>query len=93
MNAPAHFSWDGGERRRPNSCRRIADRRSTHERRHDPRTGGMVTPRGLFAWLRALTRRRLGVDRRKNPDQRKGNRRMATRCSLLTREELADLLR
>ncbi len=93
MNAPAHFSWDGSERRQPNSCRRVADRRSNHERRHDPRTEGMVTPRGLFAWLRALTRRRLGVDRRKNPDQRRGNRRNAALRSLLTREELADLLR
>jgi len=93
MNAPAKFNWDGIERRRPNSCRRVAERRSNLERRCAPRTGNTASPRGLYGWLHSLIRIRLGVDRRKNPDQRVLNRRQFSPRSMLTREELADLLK
>lgn len=93
MNAPAKFNWDGVERRKPNSCRRVTDRRSNQERRSDPRAGVAVSRRGFYGWLRSIIRIRLGVDRRKTPDQRVANRRQFTPRSMLTREELADLLR
>lgn len=94
MNAPAKFLWDGTERRKPHSCRRRADRRCHQERRSDPRISHEVSsPRGLYDWLRSLIKARLGVDRRKSADQRVANRRHFSPRSMLTREELADLLK
>jgi hypothetical protein len=94
MNAPAKFLWDGTERRKPHSCRRLADRRCHQERRYDPRSHREVSsPRGFYGWLRSLIRARLGVDRRKSDDQRMINRRHFSPRSMLTREELADLLK
>ncbi len=94
MNAPVKYMWDGTERRKPHSCRRLSDRRTNKERRVDRRTASGKHSRGLFEWLRSLAKVRLGVDRRKNLDQRViANRRKFTPRSLLTREELADLLR
>ena len=93
MNAPVNTIWDGTERRRPNSCRRNSERRTYQERRCDIRVGIQQRQRGFCGWLRSLTKARLGVDRRKNVDQRTiPNRRRMVPRSMLTKEELADLL-
>ena len=88
--------WDGiTERRHPESCRRKADqdRRGYSERRYDSRKAKNPN-RTLHGWVRSLTRARLGVDRRKQGDQRIiENRRTPPRpSSMLTKEEIADLL-
>jgi len=94
MNPPVHTGWDGVERRKPNSCRRTAERRSSRERRCDRRDGTVKNSRGFYGWLRSLVRARLGVDRRKNVDQRViADRRKPKPRSMLTKEELADLLK
>lgn len=69
------------------------DRRNSGERRRDPRDGNQTRKRSLFAWLRSLTRSRLGVDRRKGIEQRMFDRRCSGPRSLLTQEELEALLR
>lgn len=94
MNARLNSSyWDGTERRSPNSCRRnTPDRRQNGERRRDPRTGEH-RKRSLLSWLRSLTRKRLGVDRRKGTEQRLFERRCSGPRSLLTQKELEELLK
>lgn len=92
MNAPISKSWDGVERRTPNGCRRRSpERRSDRERRHDRRKDP-TRRRTLKEWIRSLTHARLGVDRRKGTDQRLFDRRSSMPRSLLTQEELHDLL-
>lgn len=87
------LTWDGVERRSQNSCRRRnPDRRNCSERRQDPRRGP-TSRRSLLAWLRSLTRGRLGVDRRRGVEQRMFERRCSGTRSLLTQEELEALLR
>ena len=94
MNPPVYQNWDGIERRKPQSCRRMGERRSSRERRFDKREGTSGQRRSFTGWLRSLVRARLGVDRRKNIDRRKiANRRNPSPRSMLTKEELADLLR
>lgn len=92
MNAPIHSIWDGVERRKAGGCRRKSERRSYRERRFDPRSG-KNGKRGLSGYLRSLVNSRIGVDRRKQSDQRiVPDRRQTTPRSMLTAEELADLL-
>jgi hypothetical protein len=94
MNAQAKHVWDGNERRQLHSCRRVSDRRANQERRFDRRNAPEKHSRSFYGWLRSLAKARLGVDRRKNFDQRIiANRRSFTPRSMLTREELADLLK
>ncbi|KJS00451.1 MAG: hypothetical protein VR65_13265 [Desulfobulbaceae bacterium BRH_c16a] len=94
MIAPVNKTWDGIERRKPNSCRRKSDRRAHQERRCDTRDGTRQRRRGFTSWLRSLIKARLGVDRRKNGDRRTvANRRRMNPGSMLTKEELADLLK
>lgn len=94
MHAQERRFWNGTERRKPYSCRRISDRRDHRERRSDRRNTAERQTRSIYGWLRALARARLGVDRRKNVDQRmNANRRNFNPRSMLTREELADLLK
>ncbi|NOR25803.1 MAG: hypothetical protein GQ542_15730 [Desulforhopalus sp.] len=94
MSPPVNTRWDGTERRKPNSCRRNAERRSTRERRYDRRESTSKSNRGFYGWLRSLVKARLGVDRRKNIDRRiVANRRNPSPRSMLTKEELADLLK
>lgn len=94
MNVPTKNIWDGTERRKPDSSRRVSDRRTNHERRCDRRNTAEKKPRDLVGWLRSLVKTRLGVDRRKRFDQRViANRRRFTPRSMLTKEELADLLK
>ncbi len=93
MNPPVYKNWDGTERRKPNSCRRTSERRSARERRYDRRESTQKSERGVYGWLRSLIKARLGVDRRKYIDQRTvADRRNPTPRSMLTKEELADLL-
>ena len=85
--------WDGIERRQAaNRRRQNQERRSLQERRTDRREGA-TSRRGFLAWLRSLTHARLGVDRRKGGNQRVRDRRNATLRSLLTKDELNDLLK
>ena len=87
--------WDGIERRNPRLIRRTGERRSREERRFDPRLPSPKQQhRNLLAFIRSLKHMRLGVDRRKNTDQRiLPDRRNRAPRSLLTREEIADLLK
>lgn len=94
MNPPVYPNWDGVERRKTKGCRRSGERRSSRERRFDKRDGTKPPRRSFTGWLRSLVRARLGVDRRKNIDRRKvANRRNPSPRSMLTKEELNDLLR
>ena len=93
MNSPVRNNWDGTERRESNNSRRNSERRSIQERRYDRRKG-IQNNRGFYGWLRSLIKTRLGVDRRKYTDQRVvADRRNPTPRSMLTREELSDLLK
>ncbi len=84
--------WDGKERRGSGRCRRRSrDRRSLRERRLDHRQGH-GRKRSLVAWIRSVFRARLGVDRRKKSEQRGRDRRYFSPRSLLTKDELRDLL-
>ncbi|WP_458775422.1 hypothetical protein [Desulforhopalus sp. 52FAK] len=92
MNAIIPPAWDGTDRRQSSRCRRSSDRRSYNERRNDPRQS-QKSNRSFYAWVRSLTHARLGVDRRKQGDQRIiSNRRNSRPSAMLTKEELADLL-
>ena len=93
MNAPVSTLWNGTERRQT-SCRRRSDRRRTDfERRCDTRGTPQKKKQCFYRWLRSITNARLGVDRRKNIEQRiTSNRRSTLSGAMLTKEELADLL-
>jgi hypothetical protein len=82
------------DRRSPASDRRnAADRRSNEERRYDNRLAPAKQPKSMKAWIRSFTNSRLGVDRRKKADRRSiEDRRQQRLESILTQEELADLL-
>ena len=95
MNPPdTNQLWDGIERRNRDSNRRQKEnRRSSTERRSDPRDESQKQKLTLRCWMRSLTNARLGVDRRKVPDQRSTiDRRNPSPRSMLTKEEIADLL-
>ncbi|WP_136809322.1 hypothetical protein [Desulfosediminicola flagellatus] len=84
--------WNDVERRKPNSCRRkTPDRRNSVERREDPRNG-RTKKRTFTAWIRSITKGRIGVDRRKGLEQRIYERRNNGFRSLLTQEEIDALL-
>ncbi len=72
---------------------RSNERRVKSERRRDTRTT-TNHKQGFKVWVKSLTSPRLGVDRRKGSDQRSpfssANNNLK---SLLTQEEIADLLR
>jgi hypothetical protein len=94
MSTSENTVWDGVERRESNNFRRTTKRRTYRERRHDRRDGGQRQSRGFYNWLRSHTKIRLGVDRRKNGDRRITlNRRSLTPRLMLTKDELADLLK
>ena len=74
-------------------CRRKGnDRRSSSERRTDRRAGS-TQKRSLKAWVRSITNPRLGVDRRKGGDQRIIDTSSSQLKSLLSSEEIEDLLK
>lgn len=73
--------------------RRVGDRRVTDERRCDRRVSSNGS-RSLKAWVKSLTRPRIGVDRRKQGDRRTQQIRPARDLrSLLTADEINDLLK
>lgn len=76
-------------------CRRLqGDRRVSNERRTDPRGEVGGAKRSLRRWIRSVTKPRVGVDRRKGGDRRSHQTQTDTNLtSLLTPEELADLLK
>ena len=81
------------ERRIVCSRRKVEDRRSQDERRFDSRVASVQLRKTIKTWFRSLTHLRLGVDRRKNNDRRKDHDRRNQRLgSILTREEIVDLL-
>jgi len=96
MNPPETNNdlWDGIERRNLHTNRRKGEnRRSPTERRCDTRDESQKQKLTLRCWMRSLTNARLGVDRRKKVDQRSAiDRRNPNPRSMLTKEELADLL-
>ena len=74
--------------------REKTDRRKINERRFDFREAHPPARRSVKAWMRSLTNARLGVDRRKKEDRRIFDKRRSQDLrSLLTPEELADLLK
>lgn len=79
------------ERRKYQERRVCQDRRATFERRTDSRESGQTPRRSMRTWLRSKTNARLGVDRRKG-DRRKLTDRRAAPRSILTKEEIHDLL-
>ena len=87
--------WDGVERRKKKEDRRaLSQRRLSIERRFDFRKAKPQARRSLKSWLRSLANARLGVDRREGVERRAlEDRRSQELRSLLTPEELADLLR
>lgn len=64
------------------------DRRRNMERRDDPREEGGLS---LGAWIKALFRPRVGVDRRKGSDRRR-DKDQPSASAELTPEELKNLL-
>jgi hypothetical protein len=93
-NQPACDRPDYLERRKSSSSRRkIEDRRSEEERRFDSRVARVSVRKKINAWIRSLIHSRLGVDRRKKRDQRRNvDRRQQRLESILTQNEIADLL-
>lgn len=81
------------EDRRKNGERRVlADRRVNPERRHDSRDGTTPKRKSLRTWIRSKTNARLGVDRRKGQRRSGLDRRKKNLYSLLTQDEVKDLL-
>jgi hypothetical protein len=79
-------------RKSPHDRRKNNTRRTLDERRCDSRLTP-VKPKPIRTWLRSLFQARLGVDRRKKNDRRKYmDRRQQRSQSILTPEEIADLL-
>jgi len=86
--------WDEVERRNPAKERRVSlDRRYAAERRFDFREAHPPVRRSVKSWVRSLTNARLTVDRRKGTERRMVDRRSEELRSLLTPEEIADLMR
>lgn len=86
--------WDEKERRNDRGERRdLSERRLPRERRVDYREVEPPVRRSIKAWFRSLSNARLGVDRRKKEDRRHHDERRSRQLrSILTPEELADLL-
>jgi hypothetical protein len=86
--------WNEKERRSDRNDRReFSERRMFRERRYDHRNAGTPVRRSFRAWIRFLVNPRLGVDRRKKEERRLyEDRRSQKLRSILTPEELADLL-
>ena len=93
-NNPARDRFEQLERRVNTSDRRKPeDRRAQDERRLDSRLANVKQRRTIKVWLRSIIRSRLGVDRRKKEDRRfRIDRRQQSLRSILTREEISDLL-
>jgi len=94
MTVPGNTIEKKKERRKGHGDRRGAERRLYTERRYDNRENGRKhNNRSFYGWLRSLVKLRLGVDRRKNNNQRKISSDRRRPSSLLTKDELTDLLK
>ena len=96
-NSLARKKFEHHDRRLNTFDRRTSrDRRAQEERRFDSRLATVKQRKTIRIWLRAVTRSRLGVDRRKKEDRRlnqdRRNRRQQSLRSLLTQEEITALL-
>jgi hypothetical protein len=95
-SAATYTAYDGlvyAERRNVSKRRVIDNRRSQKERRLDSREVPFDLRKTVKTWFLSLIHSRLGVDRRKQGDRRKnGSRRQQRNGTILTREELNDLL-
>ena len=93
-NNPVRDRFEQVERRSNTADRRnTEDRRAQDERRLDSRLAMAKQRKTIKVWLRSMIRSRLGVDRRKKDDRRfRTDRRQQSLRSILTREEIADLL-
>lgn len=80
------------ERRKGGNRRKGEDRRLNKERRHDFRDKSVPRRRTLRIWVRSLARARLGVDRRKGERRSPVGRRQQNLNSLLSHNEIYDLL-
>ena len=80
------------DRRKGGERRVLADRRVNPERRHDGRDGTKPKRKSLRSWFRSKTNARLGVDRRKGQRRSGLDRRKKNLYSLLTQDEIKDLL-
>ncbi|MDD2462601.1 MAG: hypothetical protein PHI97_01255 [Desulfobulbus sp.] len=79
--------------RRRTARRTNYDRRSGRERRHDYRLSHDSAAHPFRRWIQSIIHPRIGIDRRRGRDRRQQNdRRQLKLTSILTREELADLL-
>jgi hypothetical protein len=77
----------------PSDRRKTEDRRAQGERRFDRRQAKGARSVPITGWLLSIIHPRLGVDRRKNPDRRRvSDRRLQSMQSILTKDEIADLL-
>lgn len=83
---------DFEDRRVQGERRMMADRRNASERRQDTRDGDARTRKSLRGWFRSMTNARLGVDRRKGERRSGFDRRQKNLYSLLTKNEIEDLL-
>lgn len=89
-NAPQDLPFK--DRRKITERRLLADRRGRIERRRDTRNDGGRRRRSMRVWIRSLMNARLGVDRRK-VERRSGlDRRKKSLQSLLSKDEIRDLL-
>jgi len=87
-----YFNVATRQNRRENSDRRKdSNRRAGEERRHDSRIKPTGQSKSLQIWLRSLIKVRLGVDRRKR-SRRFSARRQHHQSSILTQEEISELL-
>jgi hypothetical protein len=94
--AASYLGHDGlvyAERRKVSKRRTTDNRRSQKERRIDSRKAPLSLRWAIKTWFLSIIHSRLGVDRRKQVDRRKNaSRRQQRNSSILTREELSDLL-
>jgi len=94
MSVPENTIGEREDRRKLHGDRREIERRLYTERRYDSRENGRKhNNRSFYGWIRSLVKLRLGVDRRKNNNQRKRISDRRRPSSLLTKDELTDLLK
>lgn len=83
----------GTRERRGTKDRRLRkERRASRERRQDSRESNVRIKRSLKGWVRTIVNARLGVDRRKKERRTHIDRRRKEVLSILTQDEISDLL-
>lgn len=90
--SPPKITHHPDRRQNQHNRRSENDRRSQGERRHDFREAPDNQRRTFYMWWRSITKARLGVDRRKQERRKNIDRRQQNLHSLLTEEEVSELL-